>query len=210
MRGKKADIDGDDDDGEGIEAPTAIVALQPVFNNSSQKWKNVLLLRQVVDTLTTVFKHDKKGDVARDNFDALHLPLIDQLENQILLRDEIDDRGMDDEEAKAFENFVSVNLAPCLAAMASAINDFATWKKMTYQICLKTKSDSTRARLQAISVLEAVALAVGQEFLGLLPETAPFLAELMEDEEEEVEKRVQAFIHVLEEQLGENLQKYFT
>ena len=94
--------------------------------------------------------------------------------------------------------------------MAAAANDFGIWKKLTYQICLKTKSDSMRSRIRAIVVLEAVALRIGQEFLGFLPETAPFLAELMEDEEEAVEKRVQEFIHVLEEQLGENLQKYFT
>ena len=133
---------------------------------------------------------------------------VEHLENKMLLGDRDDNDGSEVDET--YEIFIDAHLAPCLAAMAAAINDFSTWKKMTYQICLKTKSDSKRSRIRAIGVLEAVALAVGQEFLGLLPETAPFLAELMEDEEEEVEKRVQDFIHVLEEQLGENLQKYFT
>ena len=192
-----------DEDAE-VETPSSAAAakLPPVFKSES---KNVLLLRFILDTMTTVFKYDKKGDVAKDNFDALHLPLVDLLENGILLKDYVEE-----EDKKVFEPFVDHHLAPCIGAMAGAANDFGIWKKLTYQICLKTKSASKRSRLKAIAVLEAVALRIGQEFLGLLPETAPFLAELMEDEEEEVERRVQEFIHILEEQLGENLQKYFT
>ena len=198
-------IDEPMDEDAQVEASTPPTSrLPPVFDSDA---KNVLLLRFVLDTLTTVFKYDKKGEVAKENFDALHVPLVDLLENVIILKEDV---AEEEGEEKMFESFVDRHLAPCIGSMAAAANDFGIWKKLTYQICLKTKSDSMRSRIRAIVVLEAVALRIGQEFLGLLPETAPFLAELMEDEEEAVEKRVQEFIHVLEEQLGENLQKYFT
>lgn len=45
--------------------------------------------------------------------------------------------------------------------------------------------------------------------MPLLPETVPFLAELMEDENSVVEKQCQEKIQELERTLGESLQKYF-
>jgi U3 small nucleolar RNA-associated protein 10 len=50
---------------------------------------------------------------------------------------------------------------------------------------------------------------LGEDFLPLLPETVPFLAELLEDEEEAVESACQKAVQNLEEILGEPLKKYF-
>jgi U3 small nucleolar RNA-associated protein 10 len=54
-----------------------------------------------------------------------------------------------------------------------------------------------------------VAHKLGEDFLPLLPETVPFLAELLEDEEESVESACQKAVQNLEEVLGEPLKKYF-
>ena len=43
----------------------------------------------------------------------------------------------------------------------------------------------------------------------LLPETVPFLAKMLEDEDEATEKCAQNAIRTLEEIFGESLQKYF-
>lgn len=45
--------------------------------------------------------------------------------------------------------------------------------------------------------------------MPLLPETIPFLAEMLEDEDETTEKYAQNAVRTLEEILGEPLQKYF-
>jgi U3 small nucleolar RNA-associated protein 10 len=50
---------------------------------------------------------------------------------------------------------------------------------------------------------------IGEDFSPLLPETIPFLAELMEDEHYEVEAGVQKAIQEIEKITGESLQKYF-
>lgn len=50
---------------------------------------------------------------------------------------------------------------------------------------------------------------LGEDFMPLLPETVPFLAELLEDEDEVTEKNAQNAVRTLEEILGEPLQKYF-
>lgn len=45
--------------------------------------------------------------------------------------------------------------------------------------------------------------------MPLLPETVPFISELLEDDNPEVEKQIQQQVQELEKILGEPLQKYF-
>lgn len=66
-----------------------------------------------------------------------------------------------------------------------------------------------KVRLAALEVLCEMARKLGEDFLPLLPETVPFLAELLEDEEEAVESACQKAVQELEEILGEPLKKYF-
>ncbi|PNF34295.1 HEAT repeat-containing protein 1 [Cryptotermes secundus] len=66
-----------------------------------------------------------------------------------------------------------------------------------------------QVRLAALEVLCEMAHKLGEDFLPLLPETVPFLAELLEDEEEAVESACQKAVQDLEEVLGEPLKKYF-
>jgi len=68
---------------------------------------------------------------------------------------------------------------------------------------------SCKVRLASLEVLVAMAHKLGDDFLPLLPETVPFLAELLEDEEEAVESACQKAVQNLEEVLGEPLKKYF-
>lgn len=63
--------------------------------------------------------------------------------------------------------------------------------------------------MAALETLCDMAKKLGEDFLPLLPETIPFLAELLEDEDESVEKASQKAVQGLEEVLGEPLQKYF-
>ncbi|CAB4019679.1 HEAT repeat-containing 1-like, partial [Paramuricea clavata] len=64
-------------------------------------------------------------------------------------------------------------------------------------------------RLAALKVVQELNHKLGEEYLALLPEIVPFLAELMEDESFEVEQKCQQVISEMEEVLGESLKKYF-
>ncbi|PKU48578.1 heat repeat-containing protein 1 [Limosa lapponica baueri] len=66
-----------------------------------------------------------------------------------------------------------------------------------------------QVRFAALLALVEVAQKLKENYLVLLPESIPFLAELMEDECEEVEQQCQKTIHQLEVILGEPLQSYF-
>ena len=54
-----------------------------------------------------------------------------------------------------------------------------------------------------------IARKLGEDFMPLLPKTVPFLAKMLEDENEATEKCTQNAVQTLEEILEEPLQKYF-
>jgi U3 small nucleolar RNA-associated protein 10 len=66
-----------------------------------------------------------------------------------------------------------------------------------------------KVRLVTIEAIQALAEVLREDLLPLLPEAIPFIAELMEDEDPEVEKRTQHVSRELEKILGEPLDKYF-
>lgn len=86
---------------------------------------------------------------------------------------------------------------------------------------------SLQVRYAAVVVLKEVYSRLGNEFTSLLPETIPFLAELLEgkqlpldrgvcndrcpfaDESEDVEQETQSLISTIEQELGESIQQYF-
>ena len=61
----------------------------------------------------------------------------------------------------------------------------------------------------ALYTIEKMATHMGESYLVLIPETIPFLAEILEDDSLEVEKQCQAVIKVIEDISGESIQKYF-
>lgn len=65
-------------------------------------------------------------------------------------------------------------------------------------------------RLVAIRVIRECFERMSQEYLPLLPDVIPFLADLLEDEDAEVEKMAQELRHQLESLSGEELTSYLT
>lgn len=47
--------------------------------------------------------------------------------------------------------------------------------------------------------------ALGEEWLGLLSQMLPFIAEAMEDDDEGVEREVRKWVRIIEEILGESI-----
>uniref|UniRef100_A0A8C1WCD5 HEAT repeat-containing protein 1 n=1 Tax=Cyprinus carpio TaxID=7962 RepID=A0A8C1WCD5_CYPCA len=158
--------------------------------------KSSLLLQYVLDCLHKIFLYDTQRFLSKERADALLGPLVDQLEN-MLGGDEI------------YKTHITKHLVPCIAQFAVAMGDDSQWKVLNYQILLKTRHSSPKVRFSALVMLLELASKLRENYMVLLPETIPFLAELMEDECEEVEQQVQKVIHEMETILGEPLQSYF-
>jgi hypothetical protein len=125
-------------------------------------------------------------------------------------------------------------LVPCLGQLAVTSGTDVIWKPLNAQVLLQTRDDQSIIRVAALDAVREFYDRLGEEFLILLPETIPFLAELMEgksyryiilfhiytyiytndsiiclDDNIHVERTTQQVISVIERHLGEPLQKYF-
>jgi U3 small nucleolar RNA-associated protein 10 len=69
-------------------------------------------------------------------------------------------------------------------------------------VLLKTRHESPKVRFAALKVIDECYARIGEELLVLLPETIPFLSELMEDSNSDVEKLCSAFCKRVEQWLG--------
>uniref|UniRef100_A0A3P9PQK6 HEAT repeat-containing protein 1 n=1 Tax=Poecilia reticulata TaxID=8081 RepID=A0A3P9PQK6_POERE len=167
-----------------------------VFDSDRSEEKNCLLLRLVLDVLQKISLYDTQKFLSRERADALLGPLVDQLENSL--------GG-----PQVYQNRVVQHLVPCVGQFAVALADDSQWKTLNYQILLKTRHSDSKVRFSSLLMLMELASRLKENYVVLLPETIPFLAELMEDECEEVEQQVQKVIQEMENMLGEPLQSYF-
>ncbi|KAF9921975.1 HEAT repeat-containing protein 1 [Linnemannia zychae] len=158
----------------------------------------------MISSLTKCLLHDNDGLWNADRFEKLLHPLVNQL--LVTSNQPVDAAGS---EWKSYENRMDTWLVPCLGQLAVTLSNDALWKPLNYQVLLKTREDNKQIRMSALKVLQEFYKRLGEEFLILLPETIPFLAELMEDDDHEVEALTQQVIAEIEVYLGGSLQKYF-
>lgn len=166
------------------------------FDSEDDPEKCCLLLEFILNCLYKIFLYDTQHFVSKDRAEALMMPLVDQLENRL---------GGEEK----FQERVTKHLIPCIAQFSVAMADDSLWKPLNYQILLKTRDSSPKVRFAALITVLALAEKLKENYIVLLPESIPFLAELMEDECEEVEQQCQKTIQQLETILGEPLQSYF-
>lgn len=81
---------------------------------------------------------------------------------------------------EAFKDRVREHIVPCLGQLAVTVSSDTLWKPMNNQVLMRTREDSPHVRMAALQVIGEFYSRLGEEFLILLPETIPFLAELME------------------------------
>lgn len=167
-----------------------------LFTSSNGEQKVALLLGYILDCMQKIFLYDTQRFLSRERADALTGPLLDQLENMV--------GGL-----QQYQQRVTQHLVPCVGQFIVALNDDAQWKNVNYQILLRSRHAHSQVRFSSLLLLLEVASKLKENYMVLLPETIPFLAELMEDECEEVEQQVQKVVQEMENILGEPLQSYF-
>ncbi|XP_037133916.1 HEAT repeat-containing protein 1 isoform X2 [Syngnathus acus] len=169
---------------------------ESLFDSERGAEKSNQLLCCVLDCLYKIFLHDTQRFLSKERAEALLVPLVDQLENTL---------GGDEE----YQQRVTKHLVPCVGQFAVSLANDAQWKSLNYNILLKSRHADAKVRFSSLLMLMELAAKLKENYMALLPETIPFLAELMEDECEEVEHQVQKVVREMEDILGEPLQSYF-
>ena len=92
---------------------------------------------------------------------------------------------------------------PAVVELAAAAQSEEHFKTINNAILKRMRAESEQVRLGAVVMMKELYARCGEDWLGLLPETVPIIAELMEDDDEEVERETQRLIQKVEEFLGE-------
>ena len=70
------------------------------------------------------------------------------------------------------------------------------------------RRETPATRVAAVQVVTDLALQLKEDYLGMLPEALPYVAELLEDLEIDVRSAAQRLLNQLEALAGENLDDY--
>ena len=73
---------------------------------------------------------------------------------------------------------------------------------------MATRSDKSLERSRALEVITQLVERLNEEYVILLPEAMPFLAELLEDPELVIQNKTRQLLRKLEEITGESLDEY--
>lgn len=163
-------------------------------NNKSNSSNDRVLVKNILNTLYNVFLYDSSRFVNPNRFEILMQPLVDQLENPLIIEND-----------EMIQDYIA-----SISQLAVAVSNDVLWKQLNYQILLKTRSNEPEVRVISFNCCVEIARKLGgDEFSSLLPETVPFIAELLEDDSTKVGGNTKRGVQELEKILGEPLDKYF-
>ncbi|KAJ1666898.1 snoRNA-binding rRNA-processing protein utp10 [Coemansia sp. RSA 1646] len=158
----------------------------------------------VVESIHQSALHDTNGFWGDAMFKKVLRPLANQLPNTKAPQGAISG----EQEYDQYITRVRRYLAPAASQLSAAVGDDAMWKQLNQAVMLRSRSDEPAVRVGSLLILQSLYERLGEEYLILLPETIPYLAELLEDDDPRVERATQETIKVIESYLGESLQSY--
>ncbi|KAH3678341.1 hypothetical protein WICMUC_001574 [Wickerhamomyces mucosus] len=165
--------------------------VQVLSRFTTNELDDVNLRRIILNSLTSSFKYDQDDYwQAQARFEVISESLLTQLVN-------IEDR-------------IGKYLVKSIAALGQNTSSDEHNKSLNQLFILHMKAEcKPKEKLWAIRSLKSVYQKVGDQWLVLLPQLVPIIAELLEDDDEEVELEVRSgLIKVIEDVLGEPLDRY--
>ncbi|CAM6046465.1 unnamed protein product [Sphagnum compactum] len=168
-------------------------------------WAEWHLRQLVLSSFHKCFLYDSVGYLDAAKFQLLLGPIVSQL----LVEPPIEDSSDINMTEWVTVQQMDDTLVSCLGQMALTAGTDLLWKPLNHEVLMCSRSEKVRPRLLALRVVKLLAEQLKEEFLVLLPETLPFLAELLEDADLNVVANTQGVIKNLEDLSGENLAQYF-
>ncbi|KAI9327276.1 hypothetical protein BDR26DRAFT_901441 [Obelidium mucronatum] len=110
---------------------------------------------------------------------------------------------------KSYLNQMTRHVVPTIGLLAVNIAKEPMWKILNKEVMKKSRNDDVMCRIVTVKALQEFYVQLGEEFLILLPETVPTIAELMEDGDERVQIACQELTAEIQKHLGEDLNSYF-
>lgn len=148
------------------------------------------LARRILNALSENFQHDQDDFwQAPAHFKKISGALVHQLKESRNI-------GKEDH----------IGILPAITELATAASSPDHLKELNQELLACMRSKKTHVRLAAVKCERTLTEKLGEDWLALLPEMLPFISELQEDEDEEVEKETLAWIKGIEAILGDSLE----
>lgn len=100
----------------------------------------------------------------------------------------------------------SLDIVAAVTGLAGAAASPEHHKTLNSAILKLMRHDNELTRLAAVKCEQSLTEKLGEDWLALLPEMLPFISELQEDDDEDVERETTAWIRQIEGILGESLE----
>lgn len=155
----------------------------------------------VISSLHKCFLYDSVGFLDAAKFQILLKPIVSQL---------VVDPPKTVDQLEDVPSIQQVDdiLVSCLGQMALTAGTDLLWKPLNHEVLMQTRSEKVRARILGLRVVKYLLEHLKEEYLVLLPETIPFLGELLEDSELDVVAQAQEILKSMEDLSGESLSQY--
>lgn len=132
----------------------------------------VALHSLTLESLTLLFKHDKKGFVDNLRFEKLVKPLTSQLKLYTLTDD--------------WTAYAQLHVVPAIVALVQLAADDYMWKTVLHQVCVHLRVDSIAVRKSVAICCSQIVDCLAERFVVVLNNFIPHLATLLDDEETEI------------------------
>ncbi|KAJ3680582.1 hypothetical protein LUZ60_016860 [Juncus effusus] len=167
-------------------------------NIQAQKLWHVKYL--VVNALHKCFLYDSDQKILdSSNFEVLLKPVVAQLALDLpvdLLSGVPTGEEMDE------------SLVRCLGQMAVTARSDVLWKPLNHEVLMQTRNEKLRPKILGLKIIRYLVQSLKEEYMVFLPETIPFLGELLEDAELSVKSLAQEVLKEMETLSGESLRQY--
>ena len=179
-----------------------------LFNKTCKREKEVTdeqlglfkCIKQVVLSLYKCFLYDSNGWMDEEKFKLVSSPLVRCIGSYFVPHYET-------EYVKFMNSFI---VPTCVQLIISTSGHDDWWQQYNHEVLVQSRSVIQQVKLVAIRVIRECFERMSQEYLPLLPDVIPFLADLLEDEDADVEKAAQDLRVQLESISGEELTSYLT
>lgn len=161
---------------------------------ASLKVTDINLRRVVLNSLTSSFKYDQDDFWSTQlRFETIFEPLLSQLYN--------------------IEDSIGKYIVKAITSFTVNVSSDEYNEKLVHGMISRISNDNdqvnSQCKIWSIRTLKSIFQKMGDQWLTYLPTLIPYIAELLEDDDEEVELEVRkGLVRVIENVLGEPLDRY--
>ncbi|KAL7719808.1 HEAT repeat-containing protein 1 [Entamoeba marina] len=170
-------------------------------DSNKNKADTTLILQTIhcnVELLQTLFINDKTNFVDSQKIEML-LPIVNLLDSMHNCYDDDDD----------YFDLVTKTLSPCFCQFALCVPNQVCWKPLNHQLLIQTQHTDSNVRLASLHCMTHLWDNLAADMVYLIPETLPYLTDLMEDTVQDVCEASREFAGIIQKHLGADaLDKY--